>query len=185
MSASGAGASAAPVEPVHSLAGKEKAPLLETLEELVSIESGSGDRAGLDKIAALIADRLRALGGDVETIEPNPADTYRMVDTPKEIGRMVQARFTGTGTKKILLIAHMDTVYLRGMLAKQPFRIDGNRAYGLGIADDKQGVAVIIHTLALLKAMNFRDYGLITVLINADEEISSPGSRALLDQARS
>jgi len=66
------------------------------------------------------------------------------------------------------------------MLAQQPFRIDGNRAYGLGIADDKHGVALIIHTLAMLKAMNFRDYGLITVLINADEEVSSPGSRAIL-----
>ncbi len=134
----------------------------------------------LDKISELIAGRLRALGGAVEFIEPNPADIYRMVDTPKQIGRMVHARFTGTGSKKILLIAHMDTVYLRGMLAKQPFRVDGNRAYGLGIADDKQGIAVILHTLAVLKAMNFRDYGLVTVLINADEEVSSAGSRSLL-----
>jgi glutamate carboxypeptidase len=163
-----------------SLATKEKAPLLDTLKDLVSIESGSGDREGLDKISELIAGRLRALGGTVEFIEPNPADIYRMVDTPKQIGRMVHARFTGTGTKKILMIAHMDTVYLRGMLAKQPFRIDGNRAYGLGIADDKQGIAVILHTLAILKAMNFRDYGLVTVLINADEEVSSAGSRTML-----
>ena len=28
--------------------------------------------------------------------------------------------------------------------------------------------------------MNFRDYGTLTVLINADEEISSPGSRSLI-----
>jgi glutamate carboxypeptidase len=171
---------AAPLQSVQSLAAKEKAPLLETLKGLVSIESGSGDREGLDKIADLIADRLRALGGAVTTIEPNLADIYRMVDTPKQIGKMVEARFTGTGTKKILLIAHMDTVYLRGMLAQQPFRIDGNRAYGLGIADDKHGIAVILHTLAMLKAMDFRDYGLITVLINADEEVSSAGSRATL-----
>jgi len=171
---------AAPHEPVMSLAAKEKAPLLDTLKDLVSIESGSGDREGLDKISELIAGRLRALGGTVEFIEPNPADIYRMVDTPKQIGRMVHARFTGTGTKKILMIAHMDTVYLRGMLAKQPFRVDGNRAYGLGIADDKQGIAVVLHALAILKAMNFRDYGLVTVLINADEEVSSAGSRATL-----
>src|SRR5712672_4743253 len=176
----GSAALAAPVEPIASLAAKEKAPLLATLKDLVSIESGSGDREGLAKLAALIADRLRALGGQVELIEPNPADVYRMVDTPKEIGKIVHARFTGTGTKKILLIAHMDTVYLRGMLAQQPFRIDGNRAYGLAIADDKQGIALIIHTLAALKAMNFRDYGLITVLINGDEEVSSAGSRAML-----
>src|SRR5215470_18531826 len=92
-----AGASAAPLEPVHSLAAKEKGPVLETLKDLVSIESGSGDREGLDKIAALIADRLRALGGDVRFIEPSPTEIYRMVDTPKEIGKMVQARFTGPG----------------------------------------------------------------------------------------
>jgi glutamate carboxypeptidase len=174
------GAWAAPAEPVHSLAAKEKAPLLDTLKDLVSIESGSGDREGLDKLAAVIAGRLTALGGNVEMIEPDPATIYRMVDTPKAIGKMVHARFTGTGTKKIMLIAHMDTVYLRGMLAQQPFRIDGDRAYGLGIADDKQGIAVILHTIAMLKAMSFRDYGQITVLINADEEVSSAGSRAML-----
>jgi len=175
-----ASASAAPVEAVRSLAAKEKAPLIETLKGLVAIESGSGDREGLDKIADVIAGRLRALGGAVEMIEPDPADIYRMVDTPKQVGKMVQARFTGAGTKKILLIAHIDTVYLRGMGAQQPFRIDGNRAYGLGIADDKHGVALILHTLAILREMNFRDYGLITVLINGDEEVSSPGSRATL-----
>jgi len=168
------------LEPVLAQATKEKVPLLNTLKDLVSIESGSGDREGLDKLANLIGGRLQALGGKVEMIESDPADIYRMVDTPKQIGKMVLARFSGTGTKKILLIAHMDTVYLRGMLAQQPFRIDGNRAYGLGIADDKQGIAVILHTLAILKAVNFRDYGLVTVLINADEEVSSPGSRNML-----
>src|SRR5687768_18075358 len=63
---------------------------------------------------------------------------------------------------------------------KQPFRIEGDRAYGLGIADDKQGIAVILHTLAILKAMNYREYGIVTVLINADEEISSPASRSVI-----
>src|SRR5690349_16332021 len=97
---------AAPLEPVMSLATREKQPLLDTLKDLVSIESGSGDREGLDKISELIARRLRELGGTVEFIEPASADIYRMVDTPKQIGRMVHARFTGTGTKKIMLIAH-------------------------------------------------------------------------------
>jgi glutamate carboxypeptidase len=173
-------AAATPVEPVRALAAKEKAPLIDTLKDLVAIESGSGDREGLDRIADLVASRLKALGGAVEMIEPEPADIYHMADTPKQIGKMVRARFTGAGTKKILLIAHMDTVYLRSMLAQQPFRVDGNRAYGLGIADDKNGIAVIFHTLAVLREMNFRDYGVLTVLINADEEVSSPGSRATL-----
>ena len=163
---------------VVALAQKEREPLLKTLEELVSIESGSRDFEGLDRIAKLIAGRLEGLGGKVELVEAS--DIYKMEDTPPQIGKMVRATFTGTGAKKILLLAHMDTVYPRGMLAKQPFRIKGDRAYGVGIADDKQGIAVIIHTIAMLKAMNFRDYGTLTVLINADEEISSPGSRSLI-----
>jgi glutamate carboxypeptidase len=165
-------------EPLLSLAKKEKPALLETLKALVSIESGSRDDEGLAKLAGVIAGRLEELGGRVELVEPS--DVYKMEDTPEKIGKMVRASFTGTGTRKILLIAHMDTVYPRGMLAQQPFRIEGERAYGLGIADDKQGIAVIIHTLAILKAMDFREFGTLTVLINADEELSSPGSRSLL-----
>ena len=171
---------AQPNGPIFSLAKKEKPALLESLKTLVSIESGSRDSEGLDKLAALIASRLTALGGKVELVEPS--DVYKMEDTPEKIGKMVRATFTGKGTKKILLIAHMDTVYPRGLLAKQPFRIDGDRAYGLGIADDKQGIAVILHTLAILKATNFQQYGTLTVLINADEEISSPGSRSLISK---
>lgn len=171
---------AQPTEPVLSLAKKEKPALLETLKELVSIETSSRDLEGLDKLANIIAGRLKNLTDRVELVEVS--NVYRMEDTPEKIGRMVRATFTGTGTKKILLIAHMDTVYPRGMIAQQPFRIDGDRAYGLGIADDKQGIAVILHTLAILQAMNFREYGTLTVLINADEELSSPGSRSLITQ---
>jgi glutamate carboxypeptidase len=171
---------AQPIEPVLAQAGKEKPALLETLKELVSIESGTRDTEGLGKLADLITARLKELGGRVELVEAS--DIYKMEDTPDTIGRMVQATFAGTGTKKILLIAHMDTVYSRGTLARQPFRIDGNRAYGVGISDDKQGVAVIIHTLAILNAIDFRQYGTLTVLINADEEVSSPGSRSLISK---
>ncbi|HEX5867539.1 MAG TPA: M20/M25/M40 family metallo-hydrolase, partial [Beijerinckiaceae bacterium] len=160
-------------------AQREKAPLLDTLKELVSIESGSRDLEGLDRLADLIAGRLKALGGEVELIDVS-GDMYRMEDTPERVGKVVQATFKGTGTKKVLLIAHMDTVYQRGMLAAQPFSIEGNRAFGLGISDDKQGIAVILHTIAMLRSLDVRDYGTLTVAINGDEEISSPGSRKLL-----
>ena len=169
---------AAPVEPVYQLAQQEKPALINTMKDLVSIESGSKDIEGLDRIANLIRDRLAALGGDAKLVEPT--EIYRMADTPEKVGKMVHATFKGTGKRKIMLIAHMDTVYLRGMLAQQPFRVDGDRAYGLGIADDKNGVAVILHTVAILQKMNFKDYGTLTVLINGDEEISSPGARATM-----
>lgn len=175
------GASAQANGAVQQAAAREKQPLLDTLKDLVGIESDSRNPEGLAQIAAFIAERLGKLGGRVELVEPS--DVYKMEDTPASIGKIVRATFTGTGKKKILLIAHMDTVYRKGALAGQPFRIEGNRAYGLGIADDKQGIAVILHAVAILQGLKFSDYGTLTVLINADEEISSPGSRKLLTKA--
>lgn len=168
---------------VISAAATQKLPLLESLKEFVNIETGSRDYEGITQATELLASKLRALGGQVQFIETQEATTYRMMDTPDKIGRMVKATFSGTGTKRIMLIAHIDTVYPKGMAAKQPFRIEGDKAYGLGISDDKQGVAMVVHVVAMLQAMNFKEYGTLTVLVNGDEEISSPGSRAELTKA--
>jgi len=158
---------------------RERQPLLDTLRDLVGIESGSADVEGIARIGRLIADRLRALGGEVEMVPP-AANMPRFESTPPTVGDTVVARFRGRGTARILLLAHMDTVYQRGMLAQQPFRVDGDRAYGLGIGDNKHGVALILHTLATLKALNFDRYGLITVLVSPDEEIGSVAERDLI-----
>jgi glutamate carboxypeptidase len=172
-----------PEPAVLRAATAQKQPLLDTLKELVSIETGSRDIEGITRATELVAGKFRSLGAQVEFVEPTEATTYRMADTPPKVGRMVRATFKGTGSKRILLIAHIDTVYLKGMLEKQPFRIDGNKAWGLGIADDKQGVAMVVHLASLLKSINFNEYGTLTVLVNADEEISSPGARHFITQA--
>jgi glutamate carboxypeptidase len=170
---------------VQAAAAAQRQPLLASLKEFVDIETGSRDHEGITQATELLATKLKALGGQVQFIEPLEATNYRMMDTPEKIGRMVKATFTGTGSKRIMLIAHIDTVYPKGMAAKQPFRIDGDKAYGLGISDDKQGVAMVVHVVAMLKALNFNEYGVLTVLVNGDEEISSPGSRAELIKAGS
>jgi glutamate carboxypeptidase len=173
---------AQPVEPVLAAVRGQVQPVLETLKTLTAIESGSRDPEGLDRIAAEIEARLKALGADsVELIEP--ANVYRMEDTPERLGKAVRATFRGKGSKKLLLIAHMDTVYAKGQGAQQPFRIDGGKAYGLGIADDKHGIALILHAVKVLRDTGFDEFGTLTVLINGDEEISSPGHRELISKA--
>ena len=51
-----------------------------------------------------------------------------MFDTPED-RQDSSATFAGTDDNKILLLAQMDTVYPRGMLARQPYRTEGDRAY--------------------------------------------------------
>jgi glutamate carboxypeptidase len=170
---------AASVEPVLKLAGQEKDKVVPTLKELVNIESGSRDTEGLGRLAEIIRGKLADLGGKTELVDVN-TDIVKMHDAPAAVGKVVVARFEGSGSKRIMLLGHMDTVYPRGTLAKRPFRFEGGRAYGPGIADDKGGIALMLHSLAMLKSLGFRDYKALTVVINADEEISTLGARNLI-----
>ncbi len=173
-------ASATPTA-VQALATAQVQPVLGTLKELVGIESGSRDLEGLATLSALLAQKLQASGMTVQVLPTQAPDFHPQLKGAK-LGSMVYGTRSGTGQRKVLLIAHMDTVYPKGMGAKQPFRVDGDKAYGLGISDDKGGVALILHTVQLLEQMGFKDYAQLGVLINADEEIGSPGSGAYITQ---
>jgi glutamate carboxypeptidase len=160
---------AAPDEKLRAAAEAAQPALIETLRDMVMIESGSADVEGLIKMADFTETRLKALG----------AKTERRKVSRGAGADIVIATFEGTGTK-LMLIAHMDTVYTRGTLATQPYRVDGNRIYGPGIADDKGGIAVILHALKILGEAGWRDYAKLTVLLNPDEEVGSIGSRELI-----
>ncbi|HEU0082816.1 MAG TPA: peptidase M20, partial [Bradyrhizobium sp.] len=115
---------AAADEKLKTAAEAAQPALIETLHEMVLIESGSGDVEGLARLADLTEARLKALG----------ATTERRKTTRGAGADMVIGTFTGAGSKKLMLIGHMDTVYQKGILATQPWRVDGNRVYGPGIA---------------------------------------------------
>ena len=150
-------------------ARQEQQPTLDTLKAVTAFDSGTLNGDGVKRVADIAEAKLKAMGFATERVGAAPSAG------PNLVGRK-----SGRGTKKILLLAHMDTVYLDGMAAKQPFRIDGNRAYGVGIADDKAGIAVVLHATRILLASGFDDFARITVLFNPDEERGSPGSRDLI-----
>ncbi|MGO2132831.1 MAG: glutamate carboxypeptidase [Halomonas sp.] len=148
----------------------QQAALIESLRDMVEIESGSDDIEGLERMARYTEDSLRALG----------ADTRRIPATNDMPPGLVRGVFKGSGTLNVALLAHMDTVYQPGILELEPWRRDGNRIYGPGIADDKGGIAVILNSLAILQKMGWDDYDTLTVQFNADEEIGSPGSGTII-----
>ncbi|OQW57848.1 MAG: peptidase M20 [Proteobacteria bacterium SG_bin9] len=169
-----AGLSSAIARDAKLLAAAEQAKpaLIETLRDLVQIESGSSDTAGLARMADYLEPQLKAAG----------MTTERRKTVRGALADIVIGTMTGTGTKRLMLIAHMDTVYQRDILATQPYRVDGNKIYGPGIADDKGGLAVILHALKILQDANWRDYAKLTVVINPDEEAGSVGSGDIISE---
>ena len=161
----GAPAWAAPDAKLLAAARAAEPAVIESLKEMVTIESGTMDLPGLGRMTDYAERRLKALG---LVVERRPSSTAK--------GDILIGRAQGSGQRKLMLIAHLDTIYWPGTLATQPIKQDGNKLYGPGIADDKGGVAVILHSLAILKDSGWQDYAQLTVLFNADEESQSAGS---------
>lgn len=139
------------------------------LERLVNIDSGTGHGPGLEQVAAIAAEELRRIGAEVELVTSAPLP-----------GRNVVATFTGTGRGRVLLIAHLDTVWPVGEAGRRPFRREGNRAYGPGVIDDKGGFVVGLGALRALRETGFRDFATLTLLLNSNEETGSIGTRQLM-----
>ncbi|WP_122769976.1 M20/M25/M40 family metallo-hydrolase [Pseudomonas viridiflava] len=165
------GAFAADISPEQLLkkAETEQTAYLETVRQLVDVDTGTGQAPGLKTISALLVERLKALGAEVTTTPATPSAGDNIVGTIK-----------GSGTRSFLLMVHYDTVFGPGTAAKRPFKQDGERAYGPGVADAKGGVAMILHSLKLLQEEGFKDFGTLTVLFNPDEETGSSGSKKII-----
>jgi len=163
---------AAPHPQVQADADNYKAQALKLLERLVNIDSGSGYEPGLTQVRDITVDELKKLGATIETF-PNTA--------PDKSSHVV-ATLKGTGKAKILLMAHMDTVFKEGSAAARPFTIKDGRAYGPGVMDDKGGIVAGIYALKILKNLNFKDYAQITFLLDASEETGSDAATALIQK---
>jgi glutamate carboxypeptidase len=168
--AGAAGAASPRNEAVYQAAEAGRAGALELLKSIVNIDSGSGDVAGGKRIEEILAARLKSSGADVR---------YVPAEAPNLPPNLV-AVFHGSGTAKILIIAHFDTVFGPGTVAKRPFSIEGNRAHGPGVGDEKAGVVNAVIALEILHNLGFKNYSTITLLLDDSEELGSPGSTELI-----
>ncbi|MBK7903549.1 MAG: M20/M25/M40 family metallo-hydrolase [Proteobacteria bacterium] len=138
---------------------------LELLAETVNVSSATENLTGVRAVGEIYAREFRALGFET-----------RWVDVPAEMkraGHLVATHRGKRGGPRLLLIGHLDTV-----LQGEPFRRDGNRAYGSGSSDMKGGNLVALEALRALQATGeLRDMN-VTVVFTGDEE--DPGSPQLV-----
>jgi glutamate carboxypeptidase len=87
-------------------------------------------------------------------------------------------QLTAAREPSVLLLCHLDTVWPRGTLAKNPFSVAGDRATGPGIFDMKAGIALGLEALSLAA-----EAGHVSLLVTGDEEVGSGTSRATVEAA--
>jgi glutamate carboxypeptidase len=165
-----ADAAAARNEKVYQAVEANRAGALDLLQEIVNIDSGTGDVEGGTKVEAVLRTRLIQLGAAVRA---EPAEAPGLPDN-------LVAVFHGTGIGKILIIAHVDTVFGPGTAAARPFGMDKERARGPGVGDEKAGVVSAFTALKILHDLGFKNFATITFLLDDSEERGSPGSTKLI-----
>ncbi|HSC17941.1 MAG TPA: glutamate carboxypeptidase [Rhizomicrobium sp.] len=170
MTCAGVAAQPASTNAIWKAAEAARAAQLDLLRTLVNIDSGTGDVDGGGRVAAVLIPQLKALGASVETV---PAEAP---DLPENVVATVH----GAGTARILMIGHMDTVFGPGTVAQRPYSVEGDRAHGPGVADEKGGVAEGLYALKLLREAGFRNFAQIVFLVETSEERGSPGTKGLI-----
>ncbi|CAJ1004189.1 MULTISPECIES: M20 family metallopeptidase [Brevibacillus] len=159
---------------IHSYLQQHHQHLIQLLEACVNMDSPSRDKEAGDRMAEWFARCFEELtGGRAERI-PNSVygDQVRCV--------------LGSGSRQVLLIGHYDTVWPRGEAARRPFFIREGKAYGPGVYDMKAGVLQAMFALRSLAELNRLPADKqVVLLLNSDEEIGSPTSRALVEREAS
>ena len=153
--------------------GGQRGAMLALLETLVNTDSGSYDKAGVDAVGGHIRAFLNG-HGIVSEVTP---DT-KFGDA---ISATVGQDAPPLGNRPILLMGHRDTVFPKGEPTRRPFKIEGDRAYGPGVADMKSGLVINCFVLAAIKKFGGAPAP-VTALFTGDEEIGSPFSRPVIEQ---
>ena len=164
-----------------ALAGIDSALMLRQVEEWSGINSGSRHLAGLARMADALMAAFAPLGA-VRLVEPAPASQMQADGriTPLLHGRNLHLCVRPDARWRVLLTGHYDTVFGADHEFQALRWLSPGVLNGPGVADMKGGIAVMLAALQALEASPFAARLGYEVVLNADEEISSPGSTPLL-----
>jgi glutamate carboxypeptidase len=143
------------------------AEYLDELQLFTAVQTPTGNTRQLDFAADFLTERLSPLGRVEREVLPDHGPLLRIVRE-------------GTGVR-VLLLGHFDTVWPMDSWSSL-WRIDQGRVYGPGVYDMKGGLLFIIWLLRFLERHGL-PHPHLEALFNPDEEIGSPGSRSVIEEA--
>jgi glutamate carboxypeptidase len=140
---------------------------LDRLAALVNVDCGTSNKTGVDHVGRLFRSYLREAGFELSEF---PLVQY---------GDCCLASYHGTGTARILLMGHLDTVYPDGTAAARLMHFKNQHILGPGVCDMKAGLLTGLYAIQALQQVNYRDFAQVDFFLNTDEEVDSPASRGL------
>lgn len=151
----------------------EAARHLALLEKLVNQNSGTRNLKGVRAVHDMLVPEFEALGFTVRWIDQSAVG---------RAGHFIAEHKGRKGTKRLLLIGHLDTVFELDHPFQKFERVSADKVKGPGVADDKGGVIAMLAALrAMHKAGTLKDANIEVVLTGDEEEAGLPLSIARAD----
>lgn len=146
--------------------------ILDGIRRWVEIETPTEVPEQVNKLTSIVAGQYRDL----------PVTLERVAGVDGCGDHLVVRSSWGQDRPGILVLSHLDTVHPMGFIARLPFKVEGDSAFGPGIYDMKGGAYIAYHAFRELCATADRSPLGITHMFTSDEEIGSPTSRALIEK---
>lgn len=156
-------------EPITLWLESQLGAYIEDLRYLSGIDSGSYDKAGVDRVQDWFQQQLADLGFDVQRL------------TERTCGDDILATRSGSGSRKVMLLGHSDTVFPIGTAAERPVRIEGDTLLGPGTCDMKAGLLSGLYAIRALDQADWNELGELKFFIVSAEEIDDRHSNPLLE----
>lgn len=155
------------------------------LKEWVSINSGSYNIQGLERLRISIAKHFESLGAECDVIELADQELVASDGTidRRPLGKALHYVMRPDAEVQAILVGHMDTVFAQDSSFQEISEVSPERWTGPGVADLKGGLVVMLSALQALEKSPYKESIGWQVIINPDEEIGSPGSGPLLMEA--
>ena len=150
----------------------QEGDMLRLLERIVNMDSFTTDAQDVDQLGTVLTDWLREAGFQTFMMPKTeaPADEPWQAD----LGHVFMAKTHGREAEPgIVFLGHMDTVFPKGTAQARPFKIEGDRATGPGVADMKAGVVANMFAARALKDLGLIDVPM-TLMFSPDEELGAP-----------
>ncbi|MBU0985886.1 MAG: M20 family metallopeptidase [Proteobacteria bacterium] len=144
--------------------------MFDLLEKMVLINSGTGNKEGVDRVARLITSALISNSVSCQSIQQDKLGNHLVV----------RSHCREQFDRQILILGHMDTVFPKDTDFNW-YKDDGANCYGPGVIDMKGGLVCGIFALKALDAHGLLHNIPLTFIFNSDEEIGSPGSAKLIE----
>lgn len=149
--------------------------MIDFWRQLVQIESGSANKAGVDAVAHRVQEELDTIGAHTEIHEMKRAGNM-----------LVSVLNEDVPEAPVLLLGHMDTVFPDGTVAARPFTLRDGKAYGPGVLDMKGGVTIAVFAMKALKEAGWAKRP-VRLVLAGDEEVGhcdSDCDQQIMEQAR-